>query len=171
MKNLKILRILCAVAFSVHNIIYLFYKNNIFQHKTLKMQLHIIFSIFLNFSLLVILLYINTFLKFYKNCISLSYFHRSVTSNLGNLLTWRQLFRAMFRPFSIQIGSHPIIWWESFLIVFYKNSTKKPHSHIQLIMGFFPSMLQHIWKKTTCIFPRQAKWNVIRYQRRKQSNM
>ena len=33
----------------------------------------------------------------------MSYFHRSVTSNLGNLLTWRQLFRAMFRPFSIQI--------------------------------------------------------------------
>ena len=32
--------------------------------------------------------------------ISMSYFHRSVTSNLGNLLTWRQLFRAMFRPFS-----------------------------------------------------------------------
>ena len=33
----------------------------------------------------------------------MSYFHRSVTSNLGNLLTWRQLFRAMFRLFSIQI--------------------------------------------------------------------
>ena len=33
----------------------------------------------------------------------MSYFHRSVTSNLGNMLTWRQLFRAMFCPFSIQI--------------------------------------------------------------------
>ena len=32
----------------------------------------------------------------------MSYFHRSVTSNLGNLLTRRQLFRAMFHPFSIQ---------------------------------------------------------------------
>ena len=34
----------------------------------------------------------------------MSYFlYRTVTSYLGNLLTWRQLFRAMFRPFSIQI--------------------------------------------------------------------
>ena len=33
-----------------------------------------------------------------------SYFlYRSVTANLGNLLTWRQLFRAMFRPKSIWI--------------------------------------------------------------------
>ena len=57
-----------------------------------------------------------------KTYFPLSYFlYRSVTSNLGNLLTWRQLFRAMFRPFSIQIdkenmtlyistvSSHPII--------------------------------------------------------------
>jgi len=34
----------------------------------------------------------------------MSYFlYRSVISNLDNLLTWRQLFRVMFCPFSIQI--------------------------------------------------------------------
>ena len=38
----------------------------------------------------------------------MSYFHRSVISNLGNLLTLRQLFLAMFRPFSIQIDLNQI---------------------------------------------------------------
>ena len=55
-------------------------------------------------------------------------FHFLVTSNLGNLLTWRQLFRAMFCPFSVQIewsvlrcGSADwchrcAVWWSTYVL-------------------------------------------------------
>ena len=74
----------------------------------------------------------------------LSYF-QSVTSNLGNLLTQRQLFRAMFRPFSIQIenmtlyistvNSHPIILY---LLVFFSIGGKKKNTDEYTPASVFP---------------------------------
>ena len=58
----------------------------------------------------------------------MSYFHRSVTSNLGNLLTWRQLFRAMFRPFSIQIDWSVVSCIVVMLVDFINGNNQHRHN-------------------------------------------